>query len=169
MTVHTYLRKTLKPLLAGVLMLALTACGSADEPEQSGLDSLQKRTAVLEQELAMQKQQIAELEQRIAALQAEDSAAPQPSPANSPSAETSGNGPADQGDDVRITFAQYQQLNIGMTYDEVRAIIGGDGQALSESAGMIVYSYLGSSYTGGNAVLTFSDGKLLNKAQSGLK
>lgn len=166
MSVHTYLRK---PLLAGALMLALTACSSAAEPDQSGLDSLQERTAVLEQELAMQQQQITELQQQLAALQAEGTAATQPSSEASPSAGAAGNGPAGQGDDVRITFAQYQQLSIGMTYDEVRAIIGGDGQALSESEGMIVYSYLGSAYTGGNAVLTFSDGKLLNKAQSGLK
>ncbi|MEK5445670.1 hypothetical protein [Paenibacillus sp. FSL R7-0331] len=167
MSVHTSLRRAAQPLLAGVLILTLTACGSAaNEQGQSSLDSLQKRTAVLEQELAMQKQQITELEQRIAALQAEGSAAPQPSPANSPSA---GNGPAGQGDGVIITFAQYQQLNIGMTYDEVKAIIGGDGQALSESEGMIVYTYTGAADTGGNAVLTFSDGKLLNKAQSGLK
>ncbi|WP_042199893.1 hypothetical protein [Paenibacillus camerounensis] len=167
MSVHNSLRKAGQPFLAGILILTLTACGSAaNEPGQSSLDTLQNRTDVLEQELAMQKQQIAELEQRIAALQSEGSTAPQPSSANSP---TAGNGPAGQGDGVRITFAQYQQLTIGMTYDEVHAIIGGDGQALSESEGMIVYTYTGATDTGGNAVLTFSDGKLLNKAQSGLK
>ena len=55
----------------------------------------------------------------------------------------SDNGPADKGDDVRITFDQYQQIEIGMTYDEVKNIVGGDGSALSETADMVVYSYYG--------------------------
>ncbi|MNP83135.1 hypothetical protein D3C76_1819930 [compost metagenome] len=56
-----------------------------------------------------------------------------------------------------------------MSYDEVRGIIGGDGSALSESDDMIVYTYSGNSYTGGNAVFSFVNGKLITKAQAGLE
>ncbi|ANY70593.1 hypothetical protein BBD42_05725 [Paenibacillus sp. BIHB 4019] len=69
---------------------------------------------------------------------------------------------------MRITFAQYQKIEIGMTYKEVTEIVGGNGQALSETADMVVYSYSGAGDTGANAVLSFNNGKLLSKAQAGL-
>ena len=76
------------------------------------------------------------------------------------------------GDNVEITIEQYNSVETGMTYDEVVALFGGEGSLLSESdvAGYTakIYMWEGSSL-GANANITFSDGKVVAKAQTGLK
>lgn len=87
----------------------------------------------------------------------------------SSSAGLGNNGSAGRGDSVVITFAQYEKIEVGMTFDEVIDILGGEGEALSEAENMVVYNYKGVGDTGANAVLAFQGGKLLTKAQSGLE
>ncbi|SFF31949.1 Beta-lactamase inhibitor (BLIP) [Paenibacillus algorifonticola] len=140
-------------------LLALSACGSSG-PTQADFDSLQERVAGLEQQLAAKEQELEELKSTVVAINQAGGSVDASAPSD--------NGPADKGDDVRITFDQYQQIEIGMTYKEVTEIVGGNGRALSETADMVVYSYYGAGDTGANAVLSFNKGKLLSKAQAGL-
>lgn len=78
--------------------------------------------------------------------------------------------------DTYITIGEYEQIKNGMTYDEVKAIIGSDGQNIFESGDKgtdsysISYMWIGES--GGEATIGFT-GKdkltVLMKSQSGLK
>lgn len=76
------------------------------------------------------------------------------------------------GDDVEITLDQFNAIETGMTYDEVVSVLGGEGSLLSESdiagSNAQIYMWSGTSL-GANANVTFSDGKVIAKAQSGLK
>lgn len=78
----------------------------------------------------------------------------------------------DSGNGVEITMDQYNSVETGMTYDEVVALLGGDGTLLSDTelAGSTsqIYMWEGSS-VGSNANITFSDGKVMAKAQYGLE
>ncbi|OOR30280.1 DUF3862 domain-containing protein [Bacillus cereus] len=74
-----------------------------------------------------------------------------------------------------ISKAEFDQIQNGMSYDEVKAIIGSDGEVLSESgqAGeqfhTIMYKWDGEKGFGANANFMFQEGKLQNKSQFGLK
>lgn len=72
--------------------------------------------------------------------------------------------------DADITLEKYNQITNGMTYDQVKEILG-EGQILSQYKIMnveaILYSY--SNKGGSNANFTFSGGSLQAKAQFGLK
>lgn len=75
----------------------------------------------------------------------------------------------------KISKAEFDQLENGMTYEEVVAIIGGEGDVMSEVGEKgtayytIMYMYEGEKGIGANANLTFQAGKLNMKAQFGLK
>ena len=75
-------------------------------------------------------------------------------------------------EDVEISFEEFQQIQNGMTYDEVKTIIGGDGSLSSETnIGDIAtqsYTYDGPGL-GDNAILIFQDGELTSKTQYGLE
>ncbi|WP_231506359.1 DUF3862 domain-containing protein [Paenibacillus sp. UNC451MF] len=74
-----------------------------------------------------------------------------------------------------ITKAKFEKIENGMSYEEVVKIIGGSGELLSEigkkgeKTHTTVYVYKGEGTVGANATLTFQDGKLMAKAQAGLK
>ncbi|CAH2465608.1 DUF3862 domain-containing protein [Bacillus mycoides] len=74
-----------------------------------------------------------------------------------------------------ISKAEFDQIQNGMSYDEVKAIIGSDGEVLSETgqAGdqfhTIMYKWDGEKGFGANANFMFQEGKLQNKSQFGLK
>ncbi|WP_346877022.1 DUF3862 domain-containing protein [Clostridium sp. UBA5712] len=72
--------------------------------------------------------------------------------------------------DAKITLDKYNQVKEGMTYDEVKGILG-EGQILSQTKIMdmeaIIYAWINKD--GSNANFTFSDGKLEMKAQFNLK
>lgn len=70
-----------------------------------------------------------------------------------------------QGD---LTKEQFDKVEIGMTQEEVFEIIGEGGDIVSEAEGIKMYQYHGTS-VGGNANFMFDRGKLVNKAQAGLK
>lgn len=81
------------------------------------------------------------------------------------------------GDDAEtISLEEFNQIQAGMTYDQVKAIIGSDGELISDvDIGMgeqyhtVIYTWYGNKTTGANANFTFQGGKLLSKAQIGLK
>ncbi|PEL06729.1 hypothetical protein [Bacillus sp. AFS017336] len=78
------------------------------------------------------------------------------------------------GKSVVITKAEFDQVQNGMTTKQVFDIIGGKGEVMSEAGEKdkpgytILYTYNGKG-TGANANFTFQDGKLMAKAQFGLK
>lgn len=168
-----------KLLLGGtslmMLLSVLSACGSKTETNAaSGGDASwqEDRVAALEKKLEDQSSKLEEqnititdLKKKLDELSASVAAANQ----GGGSTTAGTNGPAGKGDSVVITFAQYEKLEVGMAFDEVIDILGGEGEALSEAENMVVYNYKGVGDTGGNAVLAFQGGKLLTKAQSGLE
>ncbi|MED0988100.1 DUF3862 domain-containing protein [Bacillus paramycoides] len=74
-----------------------------------------------------------------------------------------------------ISKAEFDQIQNGMSYEEVKNIIGSDGKVISErrQAGdqfyTIMYSWKSEKGLGANARFMFQEGKLKNKSQFGLK
>ncbi|SFP09349.1 DUF3862 domain-containing protein [Salibacterium halotolerans] len=77
--------------------------------------------------------------------------------------------------DVTITMEQFDQLENGMTTQEVFDIVGGEGEVTSESGEegsqyyTVTYTYYGESGMGANATLMFQGGELSSKSQIGLQ
>jgi hypothetical protein len=69
-----------------------------------------------------------------------------------------------------ITLAEFQVISPGMTYPQVRALLGREGELLSRSdiAGYttVMYAWKNSH---GNMNAMFQDGRLVSKAQFGLR
>ncbi|MGN7401955.1 DUF3862 domain-containing protein [Cytobacillus praedii] len=78
------------------------------------------------------------------------------------------------GSDVEITIEQFNQLENGMSLEEVIAIVGGEGEIITESGEKgsefhtIMYSYNGDKLAS-NVSLMFQGNKLQNKSQFGLE
>jgi len=70
-----------------------------------------------------------------------------------------------------VTLADYEQILEGMTYEQVRTIIGASGEELSRSdlGGYMTVMYSWSNGNGSNMSVMFQNGALLNKAQFGLR
>ncbi|MDA2738393.1 DUF3862 domain-containing protein [Bacillus cereus group sp. Bc015] len=72
-----------------------------------------------------------------------------------------------------INKAEFEQIQNGMSYEEVVAIIGNEGELQSESEvgnyKTQLYTWKGESGIGSNANVTFQNGKVQAKAQFGLK
>lgn len=78
--------------------------------------------------------------------------------------------------DERITLEEFNQVKAGMTYEEIIKIIGGEGTILSETNigdseeyHTIIYMWEGKGSIGANANITMQGGKVVSKAQAGLK
>ena len=77
--------------------------------------------------------------------------------------------------DVTVTLDEFNQIQNSMTYDEVVAIVGGEGNLLSETGEKgsefytVMYDYKGEGDFGANANFMFQANKLQNKSQFGLK
>lgn len=75
----------------------------------------------------------------------------------------------------KMTKDKFEQIQNGMTYEQVTQIIGGPGEILSESGEKgteyytVMYQYEGIGSLGANSNLMFQGGKLINKAQYGLR
>lgn len=69
-----------------------------------------------------------------------------------------------------VTHAKYEQIQEGMTYDEVLAVIGVPGEQLSHSdiAGYETVMYSWKNPNGSNMNAMFQNGRLMTKAQFGL-
>ena len=69
-----------------------------------------------------------------------------------------------------VTKAKYDGIQAGMSYDQVREIMGEPGEEISRSdiAGYSAVMYIWKNSNGSNMNATFQNGKLINKAQFGL-
>ena len=79
-------------------------------------------------------------------------------------------------EDTKITLEEFNQVETGMTYEEVVGIIGTEGTVMSESDitgdgqyKTTIYSWEGKGSLGANANITFQAGKVVSKAQFGLE
>lgn len=76
-------------------------------------------------------------------------------------------------DAPKITLEEYNQIEPGMTYDQVVKIIGSEGTPSSEvevvGVNSKLYTWEGVGDLGANANVTFVDGKVTIKAQFGLE
>ena len=75
--------------------------------------------------------------------------------------------------DCKVSLAQYQKLQTGMTYPKVVAVLGCDGSELSqvEMGGFktVMYMWDGEGSLGANMNIMLQNGKLILRAQFGLK
>ena len=73
----------------------------------------------------------------------------------------------------KLNLEKFNKIETGMTYQQVVDIIGEEGTVLSESEianiKTIIYSWNGEGSIGANANVTFQNGKVVSKAQVGLK
>ncbi len=86
------------------------------------------------------------------------------------------NGMSGGDDNKYISMDEFNQINQGMTYEEVSEIIGSEGELVSEvDIGMgeqyrtVIYTWYGDGVSGANANFTFQGDKLVSKAQIGLR
>lgn len=71
-----------------------------------------------------------------------------------------------------VTLAEFDQITPGMTYEQVVAIVGTDGKVTSEMSGGAGFNSKSYSWAGpgccSNAIVSFTDGKVASKVQTGL-
>ena len=71
-----------------------------------------------------------------------------------------------------MSLAQFNQIQNGMSYEEVQKIVGSAGTVLSESSiggiSIRIVSWLGNGSLGSNAAITFQNGAVSGKSQAGL-
>ena len=74
-------------------------------------------------------------------------------------------------DSGRIKLSQFYKIQAEMTYEDVVKVFGGQGTLMSESniAGYNTVVYMWQNSDGGNAMLTFQNGRLYSKSQFGLR
>ena len=79
---------------------------------------------------------------------------------------------SDETENVGVTLAQYEQIEDGMTYDEVVAIFGGKEASSSESEVAGIKSEImiwNGNGTFSAVTIGFTDGKVSSKSQTGLE
>lgn len=91
-----------------------------------------------------------------------------PTQNNDPSSSASNQGAVS---DTNISLAKYSSLKTGMTYEQAVAILGTEGVEMSsnELAGHRTVMYQWDAGFGANMNAMFQDGKLIQKAQFGLR
>ena len=68
--------------------------------------------------------------------------------------------------EATITPEQFEQIENGMTYDEVTDLVGSEGEKQSESNGKVTYNWRGED--GGTVSVIFDNGQVTTKSQFGL-
>ena len=72
-----------------------------------------------------------------------------------------------------ITMEEYNQIENGMTYEEVKEIVGSNGEVSStvsmNGTTVTIYTWYGNGVAGSNANVTFTNNEVTGKAQVGLK
>lgn len=78
--------------------------------------------------------------------------------------------------EATISLAEFNKIETGMSYKEVCDIIGGEGTlsssvdlGMGEEYKTELYQWTGEGIIGANANVTFQGGKVMSKAQIGLK
>jgi hypothetical protein len=74
---------------------------------------------------------------------------------------------------AKMSLAEFNQINSGMTVDQVNGVVGGPGKldSATDIAGhhTEIRSWTGNGGIGSNANVTFQDGATVSKAQFGLR
>ena len=75
------------------------------------------------------------------------------------------------GNTATITNADFIEIGTGWNYDRVKSVLRNDGKEVSrvELGGISTVVYQWTNTDGSNVIITFQDGKLVSKAQAGLK
>lgn len=80
--------------------------------------------------------------------------------------------PASVGDEY-ITLDEYNQIQVGMTYEEVQEIVGSAGTVSAETSMAGIHTFIvtwyGNPTIGTNANVTFQNDAVVGKAQAGLQ
>lgn len=75
--------------------------------------------------------------------------------------------------DNKMTLNEFNSLSTNMSYEDAVKIVGGEGVVISEvdmsGYKTTMYQWEGKGDAGANANVTFQNGKLISKAQYGLK
>ena len=78
--------------------------------------------------------------------------------------------------EASISLEEFNKIKTGMTYEEVCDIVGGEGTlgssvdvGVGDEYKTEIYQWTGSGTIGANANVTFQGGKVMSKAQVGLK
>lgn len=78
--------------------------------------------------------------------------------------------------EASISLEEFNNIETGMTYEQVCDIVGGEGTlsssvdvGIGEEYKTKIYQWTGSGSIGANANVTFQGGKVISKAQVGLK
>lgn len=78
--------------------------------------------------------------------------------------------------EASISLAEFNKIETGMTYKEVCDIVGGEGTlgssvdvGIGKEYKTEIYQWTGDGVVGANANVTFQGGKVISKAQIGLK
>ena len=78
--------------------------------------------------------------------------------------------------EASISLEEFNKIETGMTYEEVCNIVGGEGTlgssvdiGVGEEYKSEIYQWTGDGSIGANANVTFQGGKVISKAQIGLK
>ncbi|WP_282936662.1 hypothetical protein [Paenibacillus sp. RC67] len=73
-----------------------------------------------------------------------------------------------------ITKEKYDKINIGMTYEEVKSIVGGEGKLITETGDKATpeytatYQYTAEGNPNGQAKITFRSNKCTSKSEASL-
>ncbi len=88
----------------------------------------------------------------------------------SSSGTSSSSGSSTSRNDTEVTYAEYLEIENGMSYSEVVAIVGFEGEEMSRNniAGYESILYTFSNRFGTNMVITIQDGEVTSKSQIGL-
>jgi len=83
--------------------------------------------------------------------------------------------PSPTGSEAKISKAEFDKIKVGMSYEDVKEIIGGECTLESESGDKgtslytVMYGCDGEGELGANVQLMFQGGKLESKTQMGLR
>lgn len=73
----------------------------------------------------------------------------------------------------KITLSEFNQIKNGMSYDDVKSIVGSPGEVSAESGSdeyhIVIITWYGNGTVGANANVTFTNDEVTAKAQVGLK
>ncbi|MCQ5130293.1 hypothetical protein NE562_11525 [Butyricicoccus faecihominis] len=68
-----------------------------------------------------------------------------------------------------VSETQFNNVDNGMTYEEVKNLFGGDGSLLSSYGNVEIYKWPGNGMLGSNCNVSFQDKRAYSKAQFGLR
>lgn len=159
-------KKLVTLLLAGVLAVSVTACGGSGSDSTAEENSTETTTEPTEEATSDLEEAVDEADQAIqdAADQTDTDVTTVDEATDAINEVAQGGGPA--------TMDKFNQIQTGMTYDEVKEIMGEDGiesvSAESDAASAKVYQWAGET-PGSNITVSFLNDGVSSATQVGLE